>query len=169
MFFDLSRLWFIIMTIIYILYVNYHIVLLKVLINHILHETRFIVVPCHCIFHVLLLCMCVFRYFCSCVIGKIYFYVKLCQIRIESWILNLLIPIQLVSGKLIYSHTILNLRHLNEDFAALTQMCSPHIGAYYCATVACAYLKSYLTNGRCHWVWSMILSNMHIQCCGWVW
>ena len=57
---------------------------LKVLINHILHETRFIVVPCHCVFHVLLLCMCVFRYFCSYVIGKIYFYVKLYQSRIES-------------------------------------------------------------------------------------
>ena len=60
-------------------YCMWIIILLKVLINHILHETRFIVVPCHRIFHVLLLCMCVFRYFCFYVVGKIYFYVKLCQ------------------------------------------------------------------------------------------
>ena len=47
------------------IYCMWIIILLKVSIKHILHETRFIVVPWHCIFNVLLLWMWVFRYFCS--------------------------------------------------------------------------------------------------------
>ena len=63
---------------VYILHVNYRFAF-NVLINHILHETRFIVVPCNCIFPVLFLCMCVFRYLCSYVIAKTKFNVKVCQ------------------------------------------------------------------------------------------